>query len=96
VARLGDLGVPRLFSRQCATGACCAGYREDRQAPLAPVVRAVAIYSRSDGIVSWPACLDRCARHVEVDSSHSGMSVNAEVFRVLAGIMDEEERRWRR
>ena len=39
------------------------------------------------------ACLDPCARHVEVDSSHSGMSVNREVYRVLAGIL-EEEREW--
>lgn len=96
VARLGDLGVPGLFSRQCATGACCASFRDDRHAPLPPAMHAVAIYSRSDGIVSWPACLDRSARHVEVDSSHSGMSVNPEVYRVLAGIMDDEERRWRR
>ena len=57
-------------------------------------VRAVSIYSRSDGIVSWEACLDRSAEHVEVESSHAGMSVNAEVYRVLAGILDQKEARW--
>jgi pimeloyl-ACP methyl ester carboxylesterase len=93
VARLGDIGVPGMFSTECAYGACCAGFREDLQAPLAADVRAVSIFSRSDGIVSWEACLDRCARHVEVDSSHSGMSVNREVYKVLGGILDEE-RRW--
>jgi triacylglycerol lipase len=44
--------------------------------------------------VSWRACLDPCARHVEVDSSHCGMSVNVGVYRVLAGILEREELRW--
>jgi pimeloyl-ACP methyl ester carboxylesterase len=90
VARLGDLGVPRMFSNQCATGDCCAAFREDLGAPLARRVRAVSIYSRSDGIVSWQACLDPCARNIEVDSSHCGMALNPAVYRVLAGILDEE------
>jgi pimeloyl-ACP methyl ester carboxylesterase len=94
VARLGDLGVPGTFSSECADGPCCAAYREDLHAPLPRALRAVSIYSRSDGIVSWRACLDRCAEPVEVESSHSGMSVNRAVYRVLADILDEEERRW--
>jgi pimeloyl-ACP methyl ester carboxylesterase len=94
VARLGDLGVPGTFSSACADGPCCAAYREDLGAPLPPAVRAVSIYSRSDGIVSWRACLDRWAEPVEVESSHSGMSVNRAVYRVLADILDEEEQRW--
>ena len=96
VARLGDLGLPRAFSSQCGDGPCCAAFRDDLQAPLPPAVRAVAIYSRSDGIVSWRACLDPCAEHVEVESSHSGMSVNRAVYRVLAEVLDTEERRWNR
>jgi pimeloyl-ACP methyl ester carboxylesterase len=89
VARLGDLGVPGMFSTRCADGECCAAFREDLQAPLPASVRAVSIYSRSDGIVSWRACLDPYAEHVEVDSSHSGMSVNRAVFRALAEILQE-------
>jgi pimeloyl-ACP methyl ester carboxylesterase len=92
IARLGDLGVPGMFSTRCADGACCSGYREDLRVPLPPEVRAVSIYSRSDGIVSWEACLDPSARHVEVDSSHTGMSVNRAVFRVLDEILDGERR----
>jgi pimeloyl-ACP methyl ester carboxylesterase len=94
VARLGDLGVPRVFSSECADGPCCAAFRSDLRAPVPPNVRTVAIYSRSDGIVSWEACLDPGAEHVEVESSHSGMSVNLGVYRVLARILDEEEGRW--
>ena len=90
VARLGDLGIPGMLSMQCADGECCAAFRKDLGAPLPPDVRAVAIYSRSDGIVSWQACLDPCAHQVEVESSHSGMSVNLAVYRVLAEILEEE------
>lgn len=90
VARLGDIGVPGMFSSECRDGDCCRAFREDLVAPLPAAVRAVSIYSRSDGIVSWRACLDPSACHVEVDSSHSGMSVNREVYRVLAEVLDEE------
>src|SRR3954447_18625499 len=88
VAWLGDRGVPGVFSTQCGDGDCCAAFRDDLIAPLPESVRALAIYSRSDGIVSWPACLDPWAEHVEVDSSHTGMSVNADVYRVFGGVLD--------
>jgi pimeloyl-ACP methyl ester carboxylesterase len=94
VALLGDLGVPGMLSSECRDGSCCAPFRADLQAPLPAEVRAVAIYSRSDGIVSWQACLDPCAEHVEVDSSHTGMSVNVAVYRVLSAILDKEGQRW--
>ncbi|HUZ28529.1 MAG TPA: alpha/beta hydrolase [Solirubrobacteraceae bacterium] len=94
VARLGDLGVPGVFSRQCATGDCCAGFRADLKAPLPSGLHAVAVYSRSDGIVSWEACLEPGARPVEVDSSHCGMAVNRAVYQVLVEILEEEDRQW--
>jgi triacylglycerol lipase len=94
IAWLGDIGVPGMLSSECRDGACCAAFREDLRAPLPERVRAVSIYSRSDGIVSWEACLDPGAEHVEVDSSHTGMSVNLSVYRVLARVLDEERQRW--
>ncbi len=94
VARLGDLGVPGMLSRECGDGSCCAAFREDLRAPLPSAVRAVAIYSRSDGIVSPEACLDPWAEHIEVESSHGGMSVNLRVYHVLARILDQEANRW--
>jgi pimeloyl-ACP methyl ester carboxylesterase len=90
VARLGDLGVPRMFSRRCGEGDCCAQYRADLAGPLAGSIRAVSIYSRSDGIVAWQSCLDPCADHIEVRSSHTGMSVNTQVYGLLAQILDGE------
>ena len=46
------------------------------------------MYSRSDGIVDWRACLDPHAELVEVDSSHCGMSVHPQVYRVLEQVLD--------
>jgi triacylglycerol lipase len=88
VARLGDLGLPGTFSTSCRDGQCCVAFRDDLRTPLPPSVTAVSIYSRSDGIVSWRACLDPCATHVEVDSSHCGMSVNRAVYRILGEILE--------
>ena len=77
VALLGDLGVPGLFSNELPRRRLLRGVpRGSARAPLGPRHRAVvAIYSRSDAIVDWRACLDPYAECVEVDSSHCGMSV---------------------
>jgi pimeloyl-ACP methyl ester carboxylesterase len=88
VAFLGDRGVPGVFSSRCRDGGCCAAFWKDLAQPLPDEVDAVAVFSRSDGVVDWQACLDPCARQVEVDSSHAGMSVNREVYAILAGVLD--------
>jgi pimeloyl-ACP methyl ester carboxylesterase len=88
VARLGDLGVPGVFSSSCRDGDCCAQVRAELDAPLASHVRALSVYSRSDGIVDWRACLDPHAEAVEVDSSHCGMSVHPHVYELLARVLD--------
>lgn len=95
VARLGDAGVPGLLSSACGDGPCCEPFRRDLAAPLPAGVHAVAIYTRSDGIVDWRACLDPQAEQIEVDSSHCGMAVNAEVYRVLERVLaTREEDTW--
>jgi pimeloyl-ACP methyl ester carboxylesterase len=84
VALLGSLGVPGLFSRGCLSGSCCTQVRAEAAAPFPEGVRFTSVYSRSDGIVDWHSCLDSGARLVEVRSSHIGMAVNPDVFRVVA------------
>jgi pimeloyl-ACP methyl ester carboxylesterase len=45
------------------------------------------IYSKSDGIVSWRATIDRYnpqARHLRVSGSHLGMGFNPRVWRIIA------------
>ena len=87
VAWLGDVGVPGMLSNKCAGGSCCAAFRTDLTASLPPGVRAVAIHSRSDGIVDWRSCLDPDAERIEVNSSHVGMAVNTEVYRLLERVV---------
>jgi triacylglycerol lipase len=84
VAMLGSLGVPGVFSHGCSTGACCQTAREHAAGAFPDGVGFTSVYSCSDGVVDWRACLDPAARHVEVPSSHVGMAVNVEVYRVLA------------
>jgi hypothetical protein len=91
IAFLGDLRVPGLLSTRCHEGECCAAFREDLLAPLAPDVANVAVHSRSDAIVDWRACLDPYGEHVEVESSHCGMSVHPAVYRVIDRVLDRAE-----
>jgi triacylglycerol lipase len=83
VAWLGSLGMHGLFTRGCALGECCARAREDAVAPMPEGVRFTSVYSRTDGVVDWRTCLDPAATLVEVQSSHCGMAVNAEVYRAV-------------
>lgn len=53
------------------------------------------IFSRVDGIVSWPATIDRVtphARHIEAHSSHLGMVFSASVFRLIAQALADQRR----
>jgi len=88
MARLGDLGLPRLFSSDCAAGECCETFWSEMEAPLPEHIEAISVFSRSDGIVDWHACLDPHARTIEVDSSHCGMSVHPAVYRILEELLD--------
>jgi triacylglycerol lipase len=91
VARLGDFGVPGVFSTGCRDGECCREFEALLRAPLDSRVAALAVYSRSDAIVDWRACLDPHAECVEIDGSHCGMAVNPDVYRVLEGFLDRTE-----
>jgi triacylglycerol lipase len=46
------------------------------------------VYSRSDGIVDWRACLDPCAEQVEIASSHLGMAVSPAAWRAVGAALD--------
>jgi pimeloyl-ACP methyl ester carboxylesterase len=84
VALLGSLGIRGVFSHACRFGVCCRQARVDASAVWPEDLGFTSVYSRSDGIVDWRSCLDPHARHVEVRSSHCGMSVNPAVYEVVA------------
>ena len=54
----------------------------------APNVPTTSIYSRSDGVIDWRACLhdgtQGQAEDIEVDSSHFGLGWNPEVLSIVA------------
>jgi pimeloyl-ACP methyl ester carboxylesterase len=53
-----------------------------------------AVYSRSDGIVAWRACIDHHSPHVrhhEVFSSHLGLVASPSVFRLVAEVLPDVE-----
>jgi hypothetical protein len=50
-----------------------------------------AIYSRSDGVVDWRACIDHHSpnvRHVEVNAAHLGMGFNPTIWRHIVQALD--------
>jgi hypothetical protein len=87
VGTLGTLGAKRFFKHSCRWGDCCNTFWEDLDSPVPDEVGYLSVYSRSDGIVDWRACLDPCAEHFEIDSSHCGMAVHPDAFRAIAGAL---------
>lgn len=65
-----------------------------------PPVPTTSIYSRSDGVVAWQACVDdgrnrRRVENIEVEGSHCGMPWNPAVLRVLADRLAQRPGEWR-
>ena len=87
VGTLGTVGAPGLFKHDCLAGDCCSPFRADSLAPFPEGVGFTSIYSRTDGIVDWRACLDPAAELVEVEASHVGMALNAAVYRAVAAAL---------
>ena len=62
-----------------------AGVADRERIPLQ--VPATAIYSKTDGVVAWRACIDsqnRNIEHVEVRTTHLGLGFAPDVYRVIA------------
>jgi triacylglycerol lipase len=60
-------------------------FLRDLAAP--PKVPTTSIYSRSDGVVNWRACLRNDLNAIEVKGSHVGLALNPEVYRILAHLL---------
>jgi triacylglycerol lipase len=52
-----------------------------------PAVPVTSIYTRSDGVVNWKACIRPDVKTIEVRGSHGGLGVNAEVYQHLARLL---------
>jgi len=85
VGALGTGRVPGLFRMSCLRGACCEPFRAGLLQDFPLDVRYISVYSRSDGIVDWRACLDGAADElVEIHASHCGMAVSVQAYEQVA------------
>jgi pimeloyl-ACP methyl ester carboxylesterase len=69
---------------------------EQHRPPL--VVPATSIYSRTDGVAPWQACIDEVREHaenIEVHGSHIGMAINPAVVVAILDRLAQLEGDWR-
>src|SRR5512134_50387 len=63
-----------------------------------PDVPTTSVFSRSDGVVAWQACLQYggpCAENIEADGSHCGIGWNPRLFAISADRLFQPENDWR-
>ena len=65
-----------------------------------PNVPTTSVFSRSDGIVAWQACMQngngaRRSENIEVAGSHCGLGWNTRVFSIIADRLRQPENGWR-
>lgn len=56
--------------------------------------RVTALYSRSDSVVAWRACIDRHGKnvdHVEVNTTHLGLGFSPDVYQIIARRLAHQE-----
>lgn len=64
--------------------------KERQRRPITTPI--TAIYSKTDGVVAWQACIDELnpqVQHKIVESSHMGLGVNATVYRLVSRALAE-------
>ena len=83
LTRASELGIPGLLDADCFTGPCYRTHSDALAEPLPAGVPALAVYSRLDRVVPWELCQDPCAECVEIRSSHTGMALHPDFYRVL-------------
>ena len=88
VGALGTLGAPGMFSHSCTAGKCCEHFWEDLAGDFPKGVGFLSVYSKSDGVVNWRACLDPAATHLEIEASHVGMAVNVHAYQAIARALE--------
>ncbi|MDP6376981.1 MAG: esterase [Pseudomonadales bacterium] len=69
----------------------------DRLHGLPLDVPSTSIYSRSDGVVGWRACVEpenEQAQNIEIVGSHSGMAINPVVLHILANRLAQHPKQW--
>jgi len=69
-----------------------------RRLATAPPVPTTSVYSRSDGVVAWQACVAKVspnAENIEVESSHLGLVWHPDVLRIVADRLAQRRGKWK-
>lgn len=74
---------PTLRGHGCITPECTCPYMRATYQPMSEDVELVSIYTKSDGIVDWRACVVPGARNIEVQGSHLGMGLCPDTLRIV-------------
>jgi pimeloyl-ACP methyl ester carboxylesterase len=77
------------------SGSSVVAERLDAESPIR--VPLTVVFTRRDGIVAWEACIDRVspqAEHVEVFSTHIGMGLDPDVWRIVADRLASSAQAW--
>ena len=74
---------PELREKRCATPECSCAYMRATRRPMPPDVDLVSLYTKSDGIVDWRACVVPGATNIEVTGSHLGMGLKPATLRTV-------------
>lgn len=74
---------------ECGTFECSCGIARRVFSKMPGAVRFDSIYTRSDEIVSWQACLADDGPNHEVSGLHSSLIANPAVYRLLGSILAE-------
>ena len=86
-AAQGDQSRPACFTGYCDCDAVAA-----LQIACPHTIRHTAVYTKTDGIVDWRACVnDDPATNVEVQSTHIGMVFNPWVYELIANRLAQKE-----
>lgn len=78
---------PKRRELRCSTPECTCDYMVAAHRPLPQGIDLVSLYSTSDGIVDWRACVVPGATNIEVPGSHLGMGLKPSTLRLILQLL---------
>jgi pimeloyl-ACP methyl ester carboxylesterase len=80
---LQSIGVPGVMGADCITGECARQVRDQLRADFPRTVPYLSVYSTTDGVIDWRACLDPEAEQREVDATHMAIGADPAVISLV-------------
>lgn len=84
LVRLSSSGLRGMMTEDCIRGECSRTVARSLERPFPSAMPYVSVFTKSDGVVDWRACLDPDARVVEVSGTHLGVGNDPRVVRLVA------------